>query len=104
MANELISLSSSLLLAENRFGKPSLLGRLFRLLPQDTVLFSVVVFAIELTWIRQFNLKFLQHLFLLRSQPTIPVFVVKHMAFMEGAYLCTDVASYLDGGYLSASV
>ena len=46
-------------------------------------LFSIVVFALGLTRIRQFKAQFLQRLFLLGTQLPIPVFAVKHMALMD---------------------
>ena len=46
-------------------------------------LFSVVVFALGLTRIRQFQAQFFQRLFLLGTQLPIPVFAVKHMALMD---------------------
>ena len=46
-------------------------------------LFSIIVFALGLTRIRQFNPQFLQRLFLLGTQLPIPVFTVKHMALMD---------------------
>ena len=46
-------------------------------------LFSVVVFALGFTRIRQFKAQFLQRLFLLGAQLPIPVFAVKHMALMD---------------------
>lgn len=46
-------------------------------------LFSIVVFALGLTRIRQFKAQFLQRLFLLGTQLSIPAFTVKHMAFMD---------------------
>ena len=46
-------------------------------------LLAVVVFALGFTRIGQFKAQFLQRLFLLGTQLPIPVFTVKHMAFMD---------------------
>ena len=46
-------------------------------------LLAVVVFTLGLIRIRQFKPQFLQRLFLLGTQLPIPVFTVKHMAFMD---------------------
>ena len=46
-------------------------------------LFTIIVFALGLTRIRQFNPQFPQRLFLLGTQLPIPVFTVKHMALMD---------------------
>ena len=46
-------------------------------------LFTIIVFALGLTRIRQFNPQFLQCFFLLGTQLPIPVFAVKHMALMD---------------------